>query len=188
VVTSDDDLLLPLFHENRKQAIALLLQTRRELVQFFEYRDRPDADDLAQEAILRLLEKLRAGLVIEKTAADYLFGIAYHLVLEDVREQRRQPVLLEELPDLPDRCDGDVLETCIYVRQHLDRLSDIDSDIVFRYYTDNRERLRQDLALSANALCVRAHRLKGQLVKAILAEGSPTPRRRERNHPRNVTS
>jgi DNA-directed RNA polymerase specialized sigma24 family protein len=90
---------------------------REALVRFLRWSQVTDPEDLASETIVRVLQSLRAGVVIENMGA-YARQVARHIQLEDHRQRGRKAHLSGESFDLlgeatalqelmavcPDRC------------------------------------------------------------------------------------
>ena len=101
-------------------------------------RDEQAADDLTQQALLILIESLRAGKVREpEKLASFVFGTCRMLVLEIRRggarrarllEQYRQPLITEPEPAL----DLDQLSDC------LARLAERERSVVLMTFYDER--------------------------------------------------
>ena len=67
------------------------LEMRRRLVGYFTRRNRPSADDLADETLNRVARTLEQSGVIEtKPPARYCYVVARFVMLEDIRSERRQ--------------------------------------------------------------------------------------------------
>src|SRR5215470_5128474 len=66
------------------------LEIRRRLVTYFDRRDRPQADDLADETLNRVARSLEAGPIRVSPPARYCYVIARFVLLEDIRRDRTQ--------------------------------------------------------------------------------------------------
>jgi hypothetical protein len=74
--TSD---LLAIFHTNPSRATERYAELYRNLVRYFEWNRKPDAEDLAQETLKRGFSRLQQGQKITtKDPAGYFFGIAIY--------------------------------------------------------------------------------------------------------------
>ena len=152
-----------------------LYALRPRMVRFFSARGRAwAAEDLADEAMLRALQKIRSGEPIENLE-HYVLGICRLVLLEHLRDRTaREEPLPESLsvpqPEIPDSSLIDCLEWC------LDRLEPDDRALILRFHSGGgvepknkhvRKRLAEELDLSMNALLLRASLLRGKLRKSI---------------------
>lgn len=161
---------------------ATYLEMRRRLVSYFDRRNRPASDELADETLNRISRTLERGGVIAVTPpARYCFVVAKFILMEDFRHDRRRVPLNEprriEISRTrriglvwPD--DRDALK-----EQHLECLDSClrelrpdQRELVVEYYRDARQSLierRRDLArrlgISMNALTIRAYRVRDAL-------------------------
>jgi len=72
---------------------------RETLVRFLKWSHAMDPEDLASETIVRVLQNLRGGVVIENMGA-YARQVARHLQLEDYRQRAREARLVKGYLDL----------------------------------------------------------------------------------------
>ncbi|MGE5246280.1 MAG: RNA polymerase sigma factor [Betaproteobacteria bacterium] len=156
------------------------LEMRRRLVTYFDRRNRPAADDLADETLNRISRTLEEdGAIAVTPPARYCYVVARFVLLEDVRRARwsvqadDMRFALTAASSRP--IDGDdsaaVREQCL---ECLDRcllkLKPEQRELVVEYYRDSkRQRIerRRDLAgrlgISMNALGIRACRIRSAL-------------------------
>ena len=72
------------------------LEIRRRLVLYFDRRNRPGAEDLADETLSRVARTLeQSGRIVTRPPARYCYVVARFVLLEDVRRDRRH-VSLDE--------------------------------------------------------------------------------------------
>jgi DNA-directed RNA polymerase specialized sigma24 family protein len=166
------------------------VEMRRRLVSYFDRRNRPAADELADETLNRVARTLEEAGVIETTPpARYCYVIARFVLLEDFRRERRQ-VRFDSQAAATERTASriepgeelamregrfDCLERC------LAQLPVDQRELVIEYYRDARQqgidRRRQmadRLSISRNALGVRAFRIREALMKCV-ESGGPQP-------------
>jgi len=162
------------------------LEIRRRLVAYFDRRNRPLADDLADETLNRVMRSLETGPIRVSPPARYCYVIARFVLLEDIRRERTQRradtsggldllgtrglkpadetdvahALREQRLDCLDRC--------------LDELKRDQRELVLEYYReshrqriDRRRELAQKLGISMNALGVRAFRIRDALEACV---------------------
>jgi DNA-directed RNA polymerase specialized sigma24 family protein len=156
---------------------------RRRLVAYFDRRNRPNADDLADETLSRIGRTLEQDGHIDTTPpARYCYVVAKFVLLEDFRRDKRhtrleavwqidraratavveadQAVAREQRLDCLDRC--------------LDELRPEQRQLIVDYYAEaqrqrieRRRALAQRLGVSMNALAIRACRIRDTLQACI---------------------
>ena len=139
------------------------------------------AEEIAQEAIIRLIAKKRAGEIILQPRA-WLFRAARNLAIDVVRRRLPSPLGLEALAMLPDRRDehdegeldtrvGEVqrLEVLGWLPELMRKLSQADQEVLECRYALGMS--CQDLAaekrISVANVKVRLHRARRRLLQAI---------------------
>jgi DNA-directed RNA polymerase specialized sigma24 family protein len=156
------------------------IEMRRRLVAYFDRRNRPFADDLADETFNRISRTIEQSGPIEITPpARYCYVVARFVLLEDVRRSRRFVPVDESrdaLPLGPRPFTGtDTVESLQEQRlgcldRCLDKLKPDQRDLAIEYYRDakraridRRRALAERLRISMNALGVRACRIRNAL-------------------------
>lgn len=158
------------------------LDMRHRLVAYFDRRNRPAADDLADETLNRIGRTLeQSGSIAVKPPARYCYVVARFVLLEDIRRGRRCiPFDAVAMPQQPaGSADGDedatrqerrleCLQCCLKTLKPAQR------EIAIEYYRDaKRQRIdrRRDLAarlgISMNALGIRAFRIRSALEACV---------------------
>ena len=154
------------------------LEMRRRLVAYFDRRNRPAPDLLADETFDRIARTLEESGHIKVTPpARYCYVVARFVLLEDIRANRRS-VPLDEARITPlhvmtrDGDDGERSMDCL--NRCLDRLKPQDRELIVEYYRDaKRERIDRRRALAGrlgitmNALGIRAWRLRASLESCV---------------------
>lgn len=160
------------------------LEMRRRLVSYFDRRNRPDADDLADETLNRVTRTLEQSGRIEMTPpARYCYTVAKFVLLEDLRRARRyvgldEPTGLRALRAVGSGEPSDERALQELRLDSLDRclqeLKPAQRSLIVEYYRDTRrqkiERRRQlaaDLGISMNALGIRACRIREALMACV---------------------
>ena len=163
------------------------VEMRRRLVSYFDRRNRPGADELADETLSRIARTLEEAGVIETTPpARYCYVVARFVLLEDFRRGRRQVRFdadaaaaaraarrLEPGEGLELQEERfDCLERC------LQQLPPDQRGLVVEYYRDaqrqgieHRRQMADRLGISRNALGVRAFRIREALMKCVQSGG-----------------
>jgi DNA-directed RNA polymerase specialized sigma24 family protein len=158
------------------------LEMRRRLVAYFDRRNRPFADELADETLNRVGKTLEtSGSIAVRPPARYCYVIARFVLLEDIRRGRRSMQIDERRagPSLQlawSHRNGTDEETAHHEQrltcldQCLEALTPEQRELVIEYYRDakrarieRRQRLARRLGISMNALGIRASRIRGAL-------------------------
>jgi DNA-directed RNA polymerase specialized sigma24 family protein len=160
------------------------LEIRRRLVLYFDRRNRPDADELADETLNRISRTLeKDGAIATTPPARYCYVVARFVLLEDVRRAPRHVQLDEARSAAPagrariDRTD-EGLDICEQRLECLDRcLQELKADqreLVVEYYRDagrqkieRRGGLAKRLGITMNALGIRAWRIRNTLEACV---------------------
>lgn len=151
---------------------------RRRLVAYFACKGCRSPDELADDALNRVSRRLHEEEAIaDAPPARYCYIVAKFVFLESLRnpEHRRvdrpssalsEPAAVAELPDILLEC----LERC------LAQLTDADRELILEYYRgehrlkiDQRRAMAVRLALTPNALSIRACRIRGKLEQCVRA-------------------
>jgi hypothetical protein len=138
------------------------LEVRRRLASYFDRRNRPAADDLADKTLTRVAITLaQDGAIATRPPARYCFAVAKYVLLEathsaaaaerDAREHRL-----------------DCLDHC------LQNLKPEQRELIVEYYAESRQvkiQRRRELAvrlgISMNALAIRAWRIREGLMACV---------------------
>jgi len=167
------------------------LEVRRRLVSYFDRRNRPAADELADETLNRVARTLEQGSgIVVRPPARYCYIVARFVLFEDLRRARRyvgldestmsadRRAILAELNEdhlLRER-RLDCLERC------LDQLKPEQRTLIVEYYRDagrqkieRRRALADRLGISMNALAIRTSRIRDRLLTCM--EGCRSARR-----------
>jgi DNA-directed RNA polymerase specialized sigma24 family protein len=171
------------------------LEMRRRLVSYFDRRNRPAADELADETLNRIARTLeQSGVIATRPPARYCYVIARFVLLEDLRRERRHVPLDEPrtIEASRGRRLGIVdLDQASSIREHrlecldrcLDELKPAQRELIVEYYQDSRRQkidrrrnLAARLGISMNALGIRVCRLRDDLMTCV--EGCRKDQRR----------
>ena len=180
--------MLAWLDEGRDSGGETYLQMRRRLALYFQRKRCLTPDDLADETLNRVTRRLEEeGNITDATPARYCYIVAKFVLLEylrhpdvrnvrdgDIREQARDARELLATPGEPAAAAAqderllDCLDRC------LNALSADDRALILEYYRDEQrakiERRRQlaaSLKLTANALAIRACRLRDKLQRCV---------------------
>lgn len=171
------DALLTWLDPDRDSAGRKYEEIRHSLILIFQWRGVCDAEDLADETITRVINKV-PEIAPEYTGAPalYFYAVAKRLAFEVSRRQQTK-IELENPEKLPEPASEDAgnnreaayecLEKC------LKRLSPADSELILLYYQqeqpkiDYRKELARKYNLVPNALRVKVHRIRAVLHTCI---------------------
>lgn len=168
------DKFLSWFHPDREEAGKKYEDIRRHLIIIFTCRGCPDAEELADETIDRVIR--RAQEIADSYEGDpayYFITVAHRLFSEGNSKRQKRAEMPPDLPQppQPDAEDDrayDCLDKCIQ------KLSSGNRDLVLKYYQedkqakiDHRKEIADEIGIAVNALRIRAHRIRGQLKKCI---------------------
>jgi DNA-directed RNA polymerase specialized sigma24 family protein len=163
------DRLLHWLDRDRDRAGHRYEQIRSGLIKVFLCRGSVDPEELADETINRVARKVHE--ISESYVGDpalYFYGVAKMVYLE---YSRRKPVAPNfPPPDAAEEADlrYECLERCIQT------LSAKNRDLILAYYEhetgakiDRRKELADQMGITANALWIRAHRIKKDLQNCV---------------------
>lgn len=170
MLTQDSfDALLAWLDPNRETAGQKYEVIRTRLIKIFACRGCNEPEDLADETINRVTNKLteiEGSFVGERVR--YFYGVANKVHLE--YQRRKPPPLPPPPPDDPDEIEReyDCLERC------MQKLTANNRELVLQYYQeekkakiDHRKRLAEQLGIALNALRIRAHRIRFALQDCV---------------------
>lgn len=168
--------LLSWLDPDRSRAGERYENIRRKLILIFASRGAAFPEDMADDCINRVTQKLPEIVHQYNGAPEYYFvGVARYVDLEWQRKHR--PIELPVLPPNPPETERNLacLDRC------LARLSDIGREIALEYYRnekqgkiDHRAALAERLGISSGTLRLRAHRIRQTLEKCVVeCTGAP---------------
>lgn len=180
--------LLDHLDPDRTAAAERYEEIRGRLIRLFRWRGCEHADELADETINRVAEKVAGGLEIQaEDPFRYFCGVAHLVFKEILRRERRARAALEEvrhLPPPPDPEEED--ERLAWLRECLDSLSSEHRELILDYqHGEGGERIRRRRAIAErmsipmNALRIRVHRIRVRLEDCVrsVAEEAGEPNR-----------
>lgn len=156
------------------------LEMRARLVAYFDRKNCRSPDDLADETLSRVARRLaETGAIESETPAKYCYITARFVFLESLRAADKSSVALDDEANkiaAPER-DAEIeareqrlecLEKCAV------KLDAAEREMIFGYYfgaervkIENRRALAQKFAISANALTIRACRIRAKLETCV---------------------
>ncbi|HYG64770.1 MAG TPA: hypothetical protein VEL74_19475 [Thermoanaerobaculia bacterium] len=168
-------LLRELDPDDRDRAAELYLQLRRKLIRVFEWRGCSSPEELVDETLDRVGQRL-AEDVKPNNPASYAQGVARHIYQEAVRREAMEQKRLKSgdwPPHSPEDPEPDDrrLEA---LRDCLEKLGQDQRRLVLVYHQsdshiEHRKKLSNELGIPINALRIRVHRLRRRLAECIEA-------------------
>lgn len=164
------DSLLSWLDADREEAGQTYETIRLRLIKIFTCRGCREAEDLADEAINRVMSKVEElAKTYEGEPALYFYGVAYKLYLEYLRDHRVKPQPPQlQANEESDTKAFDCLDEC------LDELPAENSKLLLRYYEEdklakinNRKELASELDIGLNALRIRVYRIRVPLQACV---------------------
>jgi RNA polymerase sigma factor (sigma-70 family) len=170
-----------MFGVDDDQGIVELFESMRDkMVIFFEVRHCIDPEELADETLERVLQKLCQGTEVSDLIR-YSYGVAKNIFHEHLRRERAKQKYVEAEkhrsgPDPSDDTDDAALreQRLQYLEDCLARLSEQGRSLLSEYYKftgqlklDHRKKMAEELNISREALTLRVFHLKRKLKKCI---------------------
>ena len=163
------------------------LEMHRRLATYFDRKNCLTADELADETLARVAQKLQdKGEITELSPAHYCYVTAKFVFLEYVRHAKHGRAGLEEFSvsgqpgsapiaaASPDERGDDQEKLLSCLDRCLNKLSAADSELILEYYQgekhekiQRRRELGVRLGLSANALSIRACRIRTKVEQCV---------------------
>ena len=145
------------------------VEMHRRLAAYFARKACRPADDLADETLTRVARRLEEEGTIAGVPAHYCYIVARFVFLEQLRNPGHTVVpLTRDIPDEKKTGEDEPELSCL--DQCLGALSRADRELILQYYagpSDGRIATRRQLAVrlqvTANALAIRASRLRDRL-------------------------
>ena len=163
------------------------VEMRRRLVSYFGRKRCLSPDELADETLNRVARKLEEhGTITDASPAHYCYIVAKFVFLEYLRGAEHRQISLDEVSGVPDALSHpaaahadeagvdaderrfDCLDHC------LRQLTAYDRALILEYYSgdqgpgiERRRQLAARLGLTANALTIRACRIRGALQACV---------------------
>jgi DNA-directed RNA polymerase specialized sigma24 family protein len=159
------------------------LEMRRRLVSYFDRRNRPAADELADETLNRVARALEhGGEIAVRPPARYCYIVARFVLFEDVRRERHHVGLDESTMNSGRAVLADLNEDYLLRERRLDcldrcldRLKPEQRTLIVEYYRDagrqkidRRRALADRLGISMNALAIRTSRIRDTLLACMV--------------------
>ena len=162
--------LLRALHSDEIQAARSYEQLRQKLILFFVGRGSPEPEELADQVLDRLSEKMKRGQAVDDLRS-YAYGVARVVLMESRRRKRRRLALLTRImppSTSPTVAEPDARMECLHACAA--RLAPRDRQLVLAYYRDegqeaqeSRRAMAEGLGISPANLRLRMFRLRSTL-------------------------
>lgn len=152
------------------------LEMRRRLISYFDRKNCLSADDLADETLTRVAQKLdEKGAITGLSPAHYCYVVAKFVFLEYLRRPEQGQTSIEDLPGPLQSGTNSAIKAFTQDRMEclelcLKKLPSEDRELILDYYQgehrvkiERRAHLAERLRLSLNALSIRACRIRQRL-------------------------
>lgn len=162
------------------------LEMRLRLVSYFDRKNCPMPDELADETLNRVARRLEEeeGVIESEAPAKYCYITARFVFMEHLRGAQKDGTLLEEIRRLPrvggpgateDDGENEVKEKMLdCLEQCIGRLEPPNREIITQYYTgtervkiENRRALAERFGITMNALSIRGCRIRDRLEDCV---------------------
>lgn len=163
---------------------SIYLEMRRRLVSYFDRRNRPTADDLADQTLNRIAKTLeKDGAIAIRPPARYCYSVAKFVLLEDLRREQAQLRLRGTITELsttgarrpePEESFEIQEQRLQCLERCLQEMNPDQRALIVAYYRDERrqkiERRRnmaRGLGITMNALSIRVGRIRTALEASV---------------------
>jgi DNA-directed RNA polymerase specialized sigma24 family protein len=158
------------------------VEMRNRLVSYFDRKNCASPDDLADETLNRVARRLEEkGEVVTDSPAHYCYIVARFVLLEYLREEKRRAPLDENLTHVSPESAVDQLQWHHHTEQRweclencISRLDPEQRHLIVNYYRgdqrakiEKRRALAAGLGVTANALAIRACRIRDRLADCV---------------------
>jgi DNA-directed RNA polymerase specialized sigma24 family protein len=161
------------------------LEMRRRLAAYFDRKNCPMPDELADETLNRVARRLEEEGAIEGDApARYCYIVARFVFMEHLREMQKDDSLLHDLRRQPhadalfaseaDKEQRIKEQRLNCLEQCLNMLESVSREIIARYYVgkarvkiEHRRVMAEELGITMNALSIRAYRIRDKLEACV---------------------
>ena len=171
--------LLAWLDDGRDSQGARYIEMRERLVSYFDRRNRPAPDVLADETFDRISRTLEeSGRIMVTPPARYCYVVARFVLLEDIRRTKRT-VAFDERRSIfqmatPTASNDRTERSLECLTACLGRLKADDRDLIVEYYRDakrqridRRRAIASTLGITMNALGIRTWRLRSGLQSCV---------------------
>jgi DNA-directed RNA polymerase specialized sigma24 family protein len=170
------DSLLDYLGPDRSAAGERYEEIRARLMRLFGWRGCDHSDELADETINRVAEKIASG--VEIRADDpfrYFCGVAHMVFKEILRRERRERTAIEEVRHLPPPPEPEAEDERLrWLRGCMEALDEEQRALILEYHRGDgaqriqrRQAIARRMGIPINALRIRVHRLRLRLEQCV---------------------
>jgi DNA-directed RNA polymerase specialized sigma24 family protein len=166
--------LLEWLSPDRSEAEKKFQRIRRDLIRIVASRGCPVPEDLADEAIARVAQKV--STIVDRWVGDpglYFNAVVRNVHREDVR--RRRPSSLDHEPPAPGIVDETAEKNSRCLDQCLKTISETDQALILDYYSQDRsdkiakrKAMATQIGTGLNGLRIRAYRIRQRLFQCVI--------------------
>ena len=163
--------LLSLLDSDPRRAEEKYWLLRRKLVNYFQWNNGPEPEDMADDTILRGVQRIAGGATIYVDDPNgYFFGIARNVLKEGWKRKKPESIedeaALEEVKPVSNPILGlQSVETRVLLAECLAALPVQERNLIVRYFAEGPDALQNELQITANAMRIRVHRVKRKIVR-----------------------
>jgi DNA-directed RNA polymerase specialized sigma24 family protein len=172
ITQTDFDTLLTWLDSDRENAGAMYEKIRQGLINFFYFKGCSDGENLADETINRVINKIATlDLSTGYKPITVFYGFASNVFYEELKKKHREVSIETDIAlnaEVYNQTKFDCLEKC------LRKLSKEDSELAVQYYqkskkvkTEYRRKLAENIGLSVPAMQVKLFRIRKILRNCI---------------------
>jgi RNA polymerase sigma factor (sigma-70 family) len=161
--------LLAIFDPDPARAGGKYIELYQNLVRYFQWNQKSDAEDLAQETFRRGFNRLQGGQQITtQEPAGYFFGIARNLVREEWKARKFDRLEAEDqFPSANSFLRLDTAEQRILLKECIGKLSRGEFEMLLEYFEGDVQALAEKIGVQPGALRLRIHRVRKRLEKLV---------------------
>jgi len=176
------DQLLNWLDEGRNSDGQKYLEMRERLVAYFDRKNCCDPDDLADQTLNRVGRRLEEeGITASESPARYCYIVARFVFMESLRDAQKDNTLRQEIRPTPYNNGFAFSEAAEKQERMLNcleqctaKLDTAQREIILQYYSgkerlkiERRRALAESLGITANALSIRACRIRDKLEACV---------------------
>ncbi len=176
------DQLLNWLDEGRNSDGQKYLEMRERLVAYFDRKNCCDSDDLADQTLNRVGRRLEEeGITASESPARYCYIVARFVFMESLRDAQKDNTLRQEIRPTPYNNGFAFSEAAEKQERMLNcleqctaKLDTAQREIILQYYSgkerlkiERRRALAESLGITANALSIRACRIRDKLEACV---------------------
>lgn len=162
--------LLAIFDANAERAEEKYVELFHKLSRYFEWNRRSDAEDLAQEALRRGLNRLQQGQKITaENPESYFFGIARNLIRESWNLRPEEELATDKQKPVPSSFHNlHRAEQLVFLKECLRELTKRDLQMLLAYVDGDGDAWARKTGMPPATMRSRIHRIRKRLEKLAM--------------------